>query len=82
MADYTESKVIDVMQLGDGYSLHMNPASSYDWYSAKVYFLDPEDGLLVRIAHQSVKKNQFRTVLWAKRKKRIHQKARKEANAI
>lgn len=74
-----EFKPIDVIDLGDGYSLHMAAARSYDWYYATVYWLDPVDGKLVRVGHQSVKKNQFWTVRWAKRRKRIHQRARAEA---
>jgi hypothetical protein len=74
-----EFKPLDVMQLGEGYSLHMEPARTYDWYSAAVYFCDPADGKLVRIAYQTVKKNQRRTVRWAKRHKRIHEAARREA---
>jgi hypothetical protein len=70
-----ENLKFEVIQLGDGYSLHLDWTTPPDWYYAHVFYCDPTDGKLVRVAVGSVKKHQWLTVRWARRRKRIHQRA-------
>lgn len=68
-------KSVEVIPLGDGYSLHLRWVSDRDWFYREVFFCDPADGKLVPVAHSAVKRSQWWAVLWAKQRKRRHQKA-------
>ncbi len=72
----------DYFDLGDGYELRLEWAMSDDWYYAKVFApRTADEDSKIKIAQRSVRRHQARDVRWAKKRKRIHMRARELARA-